>query len=111
VLLRFLVCACVVLAGCGPREFVKVGISDTQRDHDSAECWDYALNSPEGQRKSRNIKIAQAAGAAIAAGPVALATVLVVNAAKRYKPKEHSANIQVHRKCMYDKGYTLEKKS
>jgi len=90
---------------------VKVGIADSQRDHDSAECWDYALNSPEGQQKARAIKIGQGVGVAVAGGPVALATVLVLNAAKRDKPKEHSANIQVHRGCMYDKGYALQKKS
>jgi hypothetical protein len=101
-----------LLASCAPREFVKVGISDSQRDHDTAECWDYVLNSPEGQRKARNINIGQAASVAVVTGPVGLGGFLLIKAATRNKdPKEKSVNVILHQDCMRQKGYTMQKKS
>jgi hypothetical protein len=81
--------------------WVKAGVADADREKDSAACWDYALNSPEGQQKANMVKTARLIGG----GPLALLVDSAESSANNGDPKKVLANQAAHNDCMAEKGY------
>jgi len=78
---------------------------DDQRDLDSAACWQYALDTPEGQQEAQSTNSARAAGAILGGGVIG-ATYLAANeSTKQPDPKQDHGNWLTHDACMQRKGY------
>jgi hypothetical protein len=81
--------------------FVKAGMSDGQLERDTAECWDYALNSPEGRAKANVVNGARIIGG----GVVALASMAAEKDSNKGDPKKDLANWAAHADCLEARGY------
>jgi hypothetical protein len=76
-------------------EWSKPGVSQADVKAEEDACWNYALNTPEGQRKVRTIRTFQVIGG----GPIVFLTF------NKENPKEESANAAVFGDCMRDHGF------
>jgi len=91
-----LLCASLAVAGCGKPQWSKAGLSQVDVKAQEDVCWNYVLNTPEGQTKVANARTLRA----ITGGPI---TLLLIN---NKNPKEDTSNIMVHNGCMKDHGFT-----
>lgn len=80
-------------------------MSDSQRERDTAECWDYALNSSEGRAKANVVNGARIIGG----GVFALAAMSAENSNNKGDPKKDLANWAAHADCLEGKGYRAER--
>ena len=112
----FLACACLALAGCAanfPTNYVKPGASNAKAKAEAKACWNWTLNTPEGQKKARTFKMATYAGAALGGGPAGMLGVAIGNSmqkrANNHDPKKEQYNWQAFNVCMREKGYKAQR--
>ena len=102
------ICSCFVLAGCKanfPTEYVKAGMSDAQAKADAEACWDWTLNTPEGQKKARLMRAALVLGGGVGA----VASLSAQKSANDGDPRKELPNWQAFNICMVEKGYKAQR--
>jgi hypothetical protein len=103
------VVAAAAVAGCATSpptlEFSKPGVAPAQVDADHEACWQYALNTPEGQSAAKSVNDARAVGSVLG-GPLAMAVVAAEQSAHAENRKKDLGYWSVRNDCMREKGYS-----